>query len=96
MQPGLAPRCSFLVENAFCYGGIDALLCEPQCFASCIGVAGFSGGDRLAVLGSHLASNRLIALALGLVLTIALDLRFDIGHKKTPDGVGDGETLAGA
>lgn len=88
-----------LVKEPLRYGGVDPFLGETFGFMGVVGVAGLSGGERLARPCLQLAPNRLVALAVNFVLTIALDLGSNVGHEKIPeempDGVGDGGTVAG-
>ncbi len=83
MESSLAASGGLLVENTFGHRSIDALLSETERLVGSVSVAGFGGGKRLARPSLHLAPGRLVALAVDFVLTIALDLRSNVGHEKT-------------
>ena len=83
MKSGLAACRGLAVEDTFGNGKVDALLSETQCFLRCVGVTGFRSSKSLIRPGPHFAPCRLVALAVDLVLTVALDLRCNVGHKKT-------------
>ncbi len=70
------------MESAPGNSSVDALLGEPERLASSGLVAGLGSDECLARQGLHLTSDCLVASPVSLVLTIALDLRSDVGHKK--------------